>query len=79
MDAKTFSLMAGVVFAWWRSSTWYGLLRSGRHHRGLVSAEVGKLGSPHRGWWPPSGGDLASVNRAVSAPTQEQFAADDGR
>jgi hypothetical protein len=23
-----------------------------RHHRGLVGAEVGKLGSPHCCWWP---------------------------
>jgi hypothetical protein len=33
------------------SADLYGLAS---YDRGLVSAEVGELGRPHRGWWPRS-------------------------
>jgi hypothetical protein len=55
MDAKTFCLMAGVI------SGCSGALPFGAdfyavdcHHRGLVGAEVGELGSAHCRWWPRS-------------------------
>jgi len=60
MDAKTFSLVAGVVFA--VVSLFH--LCSGitvppgpdfcgvdAHHRRLVSADMGELGGFHRRWW----------------------------
>jgi hypothetical protein len=65
MDAKTFSLVAGLIFAL------VALLHLVRifeewpvHHRGLVSAEVGELGSAHCRWWPrPSRAEAQRAKR----------------
>ena len=53
MDAKAFSLMAGVIFA---AVALFHLARIfmewTSHHRGLVDADVGELGRPHCRCWP---------------------------
>jgi len=55
MDAKTFSLVAGVIFA---VVALFHLARIfmewTSHHRGLVDADVGELDRPRCRWWPRS-------------------------
>ena len=55
MDAKTFSLVAGVIFAVGSAvspgADFHGV---DRHHRGLVDTDVGELDRPRCRWWPCS-------------------------
>ena len=55
MDAKTFSLVAGAIFA---VVALFHLARIfmewTSHHRGLVDADVGELDRPRCRWWPLS-------------------------
>jgi hypothetical protein len=52
MDAKTFSLVAGVIFAvvalFSPGADFHGV---DRHHRGLVDTDVGELDRPRCRWW----------------------------
>src|SRR5262245_57752941 len=59
MDQKSFSLVAGLIFA---LVVLFHLVRIfEEYHRRLVSAEVGKLGSPRCRWW-------ASPSRVETRP-----------
>ena len=55
MDAKTFSLVAGVIFA---VVALFHLARIfmewTSHHRRLVNTDVGQLDRPRCRWWPLS-------------------------
>jgi len=55
MDQKTFSLVAGVIFA---MVALFHLMRIfaewNRHHQGLVDTDVGELDRPRCRWWPRS-------------------------